>query len=471
MFRVLSLLALVLLATEAQSQMALPYPGHGPGRSQAPRGTGPHLAPLPPAVPHVAKAIPGETTVDLPCDVFLPGKANPSQWMATSTVAKVTYDGFNYQYGYDPLAQSYDALVSGYATTDGILAQETVGVLAATLPPTLTADNILRVELWFLVTESNLFPNEYIGITDLNTAPAPSSSLDGLGMQRLYDDARGFSGQVYFLDHLGPGAHALDLGPQAAADLAGRVDDEGWFGVGLAADGWDLSGSLGEMVFWKMAGGGGLPESARPFFRVAYNAPPRAFDLLTPAPDATVGMPRPVFTWEPAIDPNGDQPIRYSLRLGSDPDLTNAFSLDAGPATSVQPPFDLPPGEYWWEVTATDPGDQSRTSTGGHFVRSTSTGVPERAEWNRPVQAAPNPFNPRTTLSFALESDGPVELWIADARGRRVATLVQGFRPAGEHRVVWDGTDAASRRCASGVYRAVLEADGHRSTTALGLIK
>jgi len=465
-FRILLLLALTTLRPGG-SVAGLPYPHHGSARPQAPNGSGPFLAPLPdPAATPRGKAAPGETWVDLPCDVFLPGKADPSQWMATATVAKVTYDGFTYQYGYDPLAQSYDLLVSGYATTDGILAQETVGVLAATLPAPLRADNILRVELWFLVVESNLFPNEYVGITDLTTAPEPSSSLDLVGMQRLYDDARGFSGDVYFLDHLAPGAYALDLGPAAVEDLAGRVDSEGWFGVGLAADGWDLSGSLGEMVFWKMAGGGGLPESSRPFFRVTYNAPPRPFDLVSPGPDAVVGHPRPTFAWDEAVDPNGDTPLRYTLRLGGDPQLTSAFTLEAGAATSVQPPFDLPPGEYWWEVVATDPGDQARTSERGHFVRSTSTDTPASAPDPSPLRAAPNPFNPRTTLSFTLPRAGAVRLWVADARGRRVATLREGILPAGDHAVTWDGAN-----CASGVYHAVLEAAGIRSTTALGLVK
>ena len=53
---------------------------------------------------------PTEFFVDLPCNVFLPGKADPQEWMATSTLVYYTLDGIQYQYGYDPFAQSYDMI-------------------------------------------------------------------------------------------------------------------------------------------------------------------------------------------------------------------------------------------------------------------------------------------------------------------------------------------------------------------------
>ncbi|HEX9765916.1 MAG TPA: FlgD immunoglobulin-like domain containing protein, partial [Nitriliruptorales bacterium] len=254
-------------------------------------------------------------------------------------------------------------------------------------------------------------------------------------------------------------------------DLAARVGDETWFGVGFAADGWDLSGSLGEMVFWKMAGGGGLPVANRPMFRVYYNAAPKMFALTTPADGSSTGAPRPNFSWDPATDPNGDQPITYVLRLGSDPTLASAFELSAGTATSILPPFDLALGQYYWEVTATDPGGASRTSVRSGFRVGTSTAAPTPLTMARAVSAAPNPFNPRTTLSFSTTAAGTVQLWIVDGRGRRVDSVVQGWLPAGDHTATWNGTDATGRVCASGVYRAVLDVDGVRSVTSLSLVK
>jgi hypothetical protein len=84
------------------------------------------------------------------------------------------------------------------------------------------------------------------------------------------------------------------------------------------------------------------------------------------------------------------------------------------------------------------------------------------------LQAAPNPFNPRTTLSFSLPSSGWVCLRIYSKGGRLLRTLVQGYWPKGNQSVAWDGTDDRGRTVASGAYTAVLtHATG---TAAAGLI-
>lgn len=66
--------------------------------------------------------------------------------------------------------------------------------------------------------------------------------------------------------------------------------------------------------------------------------------------------------------------------------------------------------------------------------------------------ARPNPFNPRTRIEFELPRRGQVRLEIFDVAGRRVATLIDGARPAGPGTVVWEGTDDRGRTVRSGVY-------------------
>ena len=75
-------------------------------------------------------------------------------------------------------------------------------------------------------------------------------------------------------------------------------------------------------------------------------------------------------------------------------------------------------------------------------------------------QNHPNPFNPRTTISFGLAEAGPATLAVYDVGGRRVRTLVSGSLAAGQHHVVWDGRGDAGRALASGVYFYRLEAGG-----------
>lgn len=70
--------------------------------------------------------------------------------------------------------------------------------------------------------------------------------------------------------------------------------------------------------------------------------------------------------------------------------------------------------------------------------------------------AYPNPFNAATVVSFSLSNGSDVRLEVFDILGRRVTTLADGFFPAGDHHLTWDGSGAAS-----GVYFARLAtADG-----------
>ena len=69
------------------------------------------------------------------------------------------------------------------------------------------------------------------------------------------------------------------------------------------------------------------------------------------------------------------------------------------------------------------------------------------------AQNFPNPFNPSTTIRFALPAPGFVMLKIFDVLGREIATLVRERVSAGEYSVAWNAAG-----CASGVYYYKLEA-------------
>ncbi|MDX9758126.1 MAG: M4 family metallopeptidase [Bacteroidota bacterium] len=83
----------------------------------------------------------------------------------------------------------------------------------------------------------------------------------------------------------------------------------------------------------------------------------------------------------------------------------------------------------------------------------------------------PNPFNPATTLRYHLPASSDVLLTVHDAIGRRVATLAQGQRQAGDHTASWDGRGEDGARMASGVYTARLVADGKTFTRHMLLLK
>ena len=97
-----------------------------------------------------------------------------------------------------------------------------------------------------------------------------------------------------------------------------------------------------------------------------------------------------------------------------------------------------------------------------------NTSIPTEFEL---AQNHPNPFNPSTTISFALPQAGEISLKIYNLRGQLVATLHDGAMAAGRHKLVWDGNDARGLRAASGIYLYRLEAKDYVATKKLTLMK
>ena len=84
---------------------------------------------------------------------------------------------------------------------------------------------------------------------------------------------------------------------------------------------------------------------------------------------------------------------------------------------------------------------------------------------------SPNPFNPATSVRFALPRTGLVRLAVYDYAGRRVRTLLDGVHEAGHHDVDWRGRDDRGALVPSGTYLLRLEADGKVLTRKMALLK
>ena len=81
--------------------------------------------------------------------------------------------------------------------------------------------------------------------------------------------------------------------------------------------------------------------------------------------------------------------------------------------------------------------------------------------------AYPNPFNPTTTLTYALPQASDVRITVTDLLGRQVATLVfGGLKPAGYHTVQFD-----AGRLSSGTYLVTMEAEDFTKTIQVVLLK
>ena len=82
------------------------------------------------------------------------------------------------------------------------------------------------------------------------------------------------------------------------------------------------------------------------------------------------------------------------------------------------------------------------------------------------MNAYPNPFNPQTTIEFNLTDATNVSIRVFDLQGREVDSLVDGYKSAGFHNIVWD-----AHRFASGTYFVVMQAGHIKQTKKVILLK
>jgi hypothetical protein len=126
---------------------------------------------------------------------------------------------------------------------------------------------------------------------------------------------------------------------------------------------------------------------------------------------------------------------------------------------------------------------------GGYFKRAGGKYSYHIAKWTEPNVAVPdaasladgsivqllgcepNPFRNATRIGCNLSRDSDVRLAVFDPAGRCVRRLIQGTRSAGDHRVMWNGTDHAGARVASGVYFIRIEAGSDALSQPLILIR
>ena len=90
------------------------------------------------------------------------------------------------------------------------------------------------------------------------------------------------------------------------------------------------------------------------------------------------------------------------------------------------------------------------------------------AEGRSAVRLSARPRDGGAILRYAVQSAGHVRLEVFDLAGRKVATLVDGFRAAGEHETAWDGASNYGRSV-SGFYFARMTTPEGRVTATVPL--
>jgi hypothetical protein len=135
--------------------------------------------------------------------------------------------------------------------------------------------------------------------------------------------------------------------------------------------------------------------------------------------------------------------------FGAMRDVDGFFDDDNGPGGAIYNP-------YIFVNNAANPPTAEVVRRGGEDDISVANEPgPELPEGLTLGQAYPNPLRGTATVAYRLDRGQEVALRVYDLTGRLVATLVEGFRPAGDHAVAFDG-----RGLAAGTYLYRLEADG-----------
>ncbi len=85
---------------------------------------------------------------------------------------------------------------------------------------------------------------------------------------------------------------------------------------------------------------------------------------------------------------------------------------------------------------------------------------------NYSISNYPNPFNPTTTINYQLPENGFVSIKVYDMLGKEIATLVDGNRVAGYHKVNFDAS-----RLTSGIYIYTITANNFIQSKKMLLMK
>jgi hypothetical protein len=153
----------------------------------------------------------------------------------------------------------------------------------------------------------------------------------------------------------------------------------------------------------------------------------------------------------PARNWSGSETITFTA---TDPDGNS----DSDAATyTVNPPGEVSEGVTTTEAPGFDPGESELLAE-----TPARTGI---------LGNYPNPFNPATTIRYALSEQTFVTLKVYNTLGQEVATLVNGYQSAGYHSVEWNSRTNAGSPVASGIYLYRLTAQDVVSTGRMLLAK
>jgi hypothetical protein len=170
-------------------------------------------------------------------------------------------------------------------------------------------------------------------------------------------------------------------------------------------------------------------------------------------------------SWAPSTDNDFDH---YEVYASLTNDFAGAELVYEGTALSTTWTVEFGTlGEndpvYFWAVAIDEHMNAADASEYTVMYEDVQTALPASFEL---AQNHPNPFNPTTSIAYALPQAADVSLKVFNMTGAEVATLVQGAQAAGNYTVNFDASSLAS-----GVYVYRIEAGSFTDVKKMVLVK
>ncbi len=162
--------------------------------------------------------------------------------------------------------------------------------------------------------------------------------------------------------------------------------------------------------------------------------------------------------------------LHFTLGQGASPDLIAIDSIFRDSVIN----FDGKEIHYWTRVEFSDQSGTLVIYPGfspGAVVVKVATDINDEFDKTLPTayelgQNYPNPFNPSTSIDYSLPRAGYISLMVFNVIGQKVATLYEGYKSAGNHRVEFQASDKPS-----GIYFYRLTHQNGSDTKKMLLVK
>ena len=319
-----------------------------------------------------------------------------------------------------------------------------VPIPGALLPTSQYADSGLTngVAYHYVVTASDLTGNESAYSFEVSVTPFAGAGNGGLvWINEFHYDNEGTDTGEFF-----------EIAGAAGTSLAG------WKVVGYNGNGGatyatvnltgtlpDQQGGCGTLSFAMVGMQNGSPDALALVDNTGSVIELISYEgVLTAADGPAVGLQ----STDVVVVEDGTTPIGYSLQL-----------IGTGHTR----------GDFTW--AAIQPETAGAVNTGQTFVGTSAALDLPGARGVAITSAYPNPFNPATTIAWAITEPGPVRVQVFSLKGELVRTLVDQDHAAGEYEVRWNGTGSDGRVVPSGAYFCRIVSGSGIDTRPLLLLK